>query len=153
MVQKLKKWWQRLSTTPWGRWLFSKVLAWLIPYTGTIDPRVLELKPGFARVCIKDRRIKRNHLNSIHALALANLGELTTGLCLHLALNEGDQAILTKLEVNYLKKARGVITAQAELAPGADVSGAVPVTAQLCDSMGEQVAIVQAHWLVRHSKV
>ena len=151
MVERLKTWWQRLSSTALGRWFFSKILGWLIPYTGSIKPHILELRPGFALVSIKDQRAKRNHLNSLHALALANLGELTTGLCLHFALKNGDQAILTKLEVDYLRKARGSITAKSELS-GEKLDGTVVVTARLCDRSGELVAIVNASWLVRQAR-
>ena len=42
--------WKRLHGFPGGRWLFSRMLGLMIPYTGTARPRVLELRPGFCRV-------------------------------------------------------------------------------------------------------
>ena len=93
MVNKLKTWWERLATLPLGKWLFSKALALLIPYTGTISPLVLEITPGFAKVHMAQRRRIFNHLDSIHALALGNLGELTTGLALHFAIKDNQRAI------------------------------------------------------------
>ena len=95
-----------------------------------------------------DRRAIRNHLASIHALALSNLGEMTTGLALAYALPPEARTILTKLSTEYLKKARGRITAVAA-APLVDATEReVPVEAALTDAAGVVVARVTAHWLV-----
>jgi len=149
MVNTLKRWWGRLGSHSFGRYLFSRMLGFMIPYTGTIKPRVIELRHGFARISIKDKRALSNHLSSIHALALANLGELTTGLALHFALREQDRAILTKLEVEYHKKARGPIFSKAEVDPSLNLSGPIVVRALLYDQNQALVCTVNATWLVR----
>lgn len=149
MVDALKIWWARLSRLPYGRRIFSWLVGLLIPYTGSISPQVLSVTPGFAVVLLRDRRCHRNHLRSIHALALANLGEFTTGLAVHFGMSSQSRAILTALRVEFLKKARGDITAKAEI----DVfktgqEGVVDVLARLCDSNGDVVATVVGSWLI-----
>ena len=75
MSQSLMSWWQRTRKFPGGNFVFNKMLGFLVPYTGSIKPQVLELEPGHARAIMKDRRGVRNHLSSIHAIAQMNLGE------------------------------------------------------------------------------
>lgn len=141
--------WARLSPLPGGRSLFSRMLGLMIPYTGSIHPLVLELRPGYAKVQMRDRRAVRNHLRSIHAIALMNLGEVTTGLAMSLAMPDEARGIVTGLSMEYLKKARGVLTAECTAPPfDASVSGRHDFHAEIVDESGDVVARATAHWLV-----
>jgi acyl-coenzyme A thioesterase PaaI-like protein len=146
---KLRALWARLSPLPGGRPLFSRILGYMIPYTGSIHPLVLELRPGYAKVQMRDRRAVRNHLRSIHAIALMNLGEVTTGLAMSLAMPDGARGIVTGLSMEYLKKARGLLTAECT-APSFDasVSAQHDFRADILDESGDVVARATAHWLV-----
>jgi acyl-coenzyme A thioesterase PaaI-like protein len=146
MVNTFKTWWLRLSNKPCGKWLFSRIVGRLIPYTGTISPLVRQVRRGYAEVIMHDRRLIRNHLSSIHAIALVNLGEYTTGLALHFAMAHDDRAILTKLSVEYLKKARGTIRAEASI--DKLLEGDNIVKATLKDQDSHVVAVVHATWRV-----
>src|SRR5258705_472383 len=114
--------WQKLAPIPGGKKVFSKLVGWYAPYSGSVGANVIELRPGFAKVELKERRKVRNHLNSIHAVALMNLTELATGLAMFVALPKNGRLIVKKFEIEYLKKARGRITAVAECSvPESDV--------------------------------
>lgn len=142
--------WRRLAPLPGGRWLFGRLLAWGIPYSGTIGARVRILEPGHCILLLRDRRGVRNHLRSIHAVAITNAGELASGLAMTTALPVGTRAIVTKLSTEYLKKARGTIVVECRVAdaPRPAVPMEVRVEAALTDTAGELVARVQATWLV-----
>ena len=145
----LRRAWERLSPLPGGKRIFDRLLGLLNPYTGSIAHRFLELGPGHARVALPDRRAVRNHVNSVHAIALANLGEMSTGLALMAGLPEDARAIITQLNVEYLKKARGTITAECRCTPPAgNERREVEVSSEMRDERGEVVARARARWLV-----
>lgn len=146
---KLRAQWERLRALPFGRALFSRMLGVMIPYSGSIHPYVLELAPGYAKVQMRDRRAVRNHLRSIHAIALMNLGEITTGLAMTLAMPDGARGIVTGLSMEYLKKARGLLTAECT-APAFDatVNAQHDFHADIRDESGDVVARATARWLV-----
>lgn len=136
-----------------GRWLFSRLIGWLAPYTGTIGATVMALTPGYALVRLSDRRRVRNHLNSVHAMALANLGEMSTGLALICAAPKGTKAILVGYEIVYVKKARGPLVASCVLTQNVTVSPEpYEAIATIKNAKGEVVASVKAKWLVSTSQ-
>ena len=139
--------WKRLEKRPGGPWLFSRIISFAIPYTGSVRPIVREVRPGYARVELRDRRAVRNHLESIHAIALANVGEFTGGLAMTATAPPDVRSILLKLEVEYLKKARGRVTAECHCTVPevtAPVDHVVQTTVR--DAAGVEVARVAANW-------
>jgi acyl-coenzyme A thioesterase PaaI-like protein len=139
--------WDRLSKLPMGKRAFSRMVGCAAPYTGSMGARVVELAPGRARVGLRDRRRVRNHLKSVHAVALMNLGEMATGLATLTALPDGGRGILTELSMSYTKKARGTITARAETAPPHQPGDHDHrVEGVLTDESGDEVARVSAVW-------
>lgn len=123
----------------------------MVPYTGSISAEVIELVKGRSCVRLKDRRKIRNHLQSIHAVALMNLGEFSTGLAVMSSLPQDFRAILVKLEIEYFKKARGVLEARAEFDFGrltSEPRQKFLVEGLIRNAEGDIVAKVKADWLI-----
>lgn len=141
-------WWRRLSRWPGGAWLFSRAAGWLAPYSGSTGARVRELAPGRCRLTIRDRRRVRNHLDSVHAVALVNAGELASGLAMVCALPPGTRSIVVGLACRYEKKARGTITIEGEADPPARLEAATETLARatMRDEAGDVVARLEVTW-------
>ncbi len=147
--EKMLSTWAALSPRPGGKWLFSRFLGFMIPYTGSVSSDVVHLEPGHAIVTLKDRRKVRNHLRSVHAIALANVAELSTGLAVLSGMPSGYNGILIGLDVTYTKKARGVLTIECQCTvPAFSERTEIPVETRIIDAAGDTVTTATARWLI-----
>ena len=139
--------WRRLSPLPMGRWLFARTFGAMVPYSGALGARVESLEPGHVIVSLADRRGVRNHLNSVHAIALANLGEMASGLAMTTALPTNVRSIVTGLSIAYAKKARGRLLAESRVTvPAVDGDVEHDVVTTIRDAAGDEVAVVTVRW-------
>ena len=142
MATRIVTLYRRLSSWPAGRWLFSRAVCLKAPYFGTIAPTVTVLEPGRCEVRMRDRRRVRNHIGTVHAIALCNMAELAGGLVTDASLPSGMRWIPKGMTVEYLAKARGTMTAAAvpEVEPVArDAGYELPVAVAVRDASGETV--------------
>jgi acyl-coenzyme A thioesterase PaaI-like protein len=151
VIERLMKLWSMLSTWPLGKRIFSLIAGFYIPYTGTVYPIVSELKPGLARVLMRDRHRVRNHLDSMHAVALVNVGEFASGLSVMSRAPVGTRGIVTKLEIEYLKKARGTVVAEAIASEPVLATSAMqyPVLVSIKNGEGIEVAKMKVTWMLK----
>lgn len=146
-ITNLLSLWKRCVRLPGGKKFFTHTVSWLAPYTGSIGAEVQELSEGKCVVHLKERRAIRNHLNSVHAMALANLGEMTSGLAMLTLLPKGMRGIVTSFHVHYEKKARGLLRAETHCLPNF-LQETIDVDCTISNSEGNIVARTTATWKV-----
>ena len=142
--------WQAAQHSKIRRWVFNQILRKKIPYTGSVQPQVVEFSVGRAVVLMSDRQEVRNHLNSVHAAALMNFAELASGLAFNSRLPRNFRAIVTKFTIDYRHKARGTLRALAVVPEFNAVPGQKYLAvAEIFDTENRCVARGEAEWLVK----
>lgn len=145
--------WKRLSTKPLGKWIFSRLVGFMAPFSGSIGAKVEVLQPGHGVVTLQECRKVRNHLKSVHAIALMNLAELVTGLTLMNSLKDNSRGILTAIQMQYHKKARGFLTAECYCeVPEDNMEKEIILSGEIKDLAGDVVATATATWLIGPEK-
>lgn len=148
----LKRLYDSLKRVPAGPRLFEMFAKVYVPHTWSLGFRVDALDDHAIRVSMPDRRSNRNHLRSLHAMALAHLGEFTSGLLLLYAVQPmGYRTILKSYSIEYLAKARGRITGRAslKLPRGKTLDKKdIAITVELVDRAGAIVARAKPVWRV-----
>lgn len=133
--------WDRLSPMPGGKRIFSRLIGLAAPYTGTIDARFVDVARGRAIAELEDRRAVRNHLRCVHAVALVNFAEVTGNVALAYSLPDDARFIVSGISIEYLKKARGRLTAICECPiPESSDRREYEVPVSMRDARGEEVA-------------
>jgi acyl-coenzyme A thioesterase PaaI-like protein len=133
--------WAKLGTSENGRREFSALFGKIAPYSGSIGAVVRELSPDGAVVQLEEHAAVASHVGAIHALALANLAEMTGALAVSFQMPPDARIILRRLSIDYHLKARGRITASASCPPITTSTRAdVPVEVTLRNDAGGVVA-------------
>ena len=139
----IKKAYNALHERPLGKMLFSAAVSLKAPYFRTILPTVVSLEPGRGEVRMPDWWGVHNHLGTVHAIACCNLAELAAGTTLDISLPDTHRWIPKGMQVSYLKKAKGTLTAVATVeelnAISADEGREVVVSVDITDPNGTSV--------------
>jgi len=143
----------------WLNVFFKKAL----PFNGPHGIRIVEMGNSLVRVSLPDRRRNKNHLNGMHACAMATACEFTSGLAVLERFNMEDyRLIMHRLEMDYHRRpSRGACESRAaipqaleqeirdELASSKDRASRFSMVSELFDSEGQRVATATVHWHVK----
>lgn len=105
----------KFSGKPFGKVLFSKIVARKAPYFTTINPIIEDIKHNYIKVSMKKKRSVQNHLKTVHAIASCNLCEFAAGMCMEASIPKHRRWIPIGMDVAYLHKATTNLTADCDL--------------------------------------
>lgn len=100
-----------------GKKIFSLAFCYKAPYFYTIRPFVEELAKGKTVVSMPHRRMTCNHIGTQHAIACCNLVEMAMGCITEATLPSHLRWLPRGMQVNYVAKATGTLTATSEIDP------------------------------------
>lgn len=159
MKAQLYRWaWQRALAGRPGA--LTRVFWRMIPFNRPHRFRIAALSSGAATVQTSLRRANRNHLGTLHACALATAGEFAAGLALLGAFSPIEyRLIMSRLEVDYTRRADRPVTAEASIArddlealqsdlAATGIAQRVVITTLTADD-GQKVAEVRTHWQIK----
>ena len=131
---------QSFAKYPFGKRLFSAVVARKAPYFSTIHPRIVELRPGYCEILLKKRRIVQNHIGTVHVIAICNLLEMAMGVMAEASIPASLRWIPKGMDVKYPAKGDSDIVGVAEIDQQAWFNGPdVPISVKAYNARKEVV--------------
>ncbi|SDI76407.1 protein of unknown function [Frankineae bacterium MT45] len=120
-----------------GRTVFSLAAAAKAPYFLSISPKVLELRPNYAEVRVRNWWGTHNHIGTVHAIAAANGLEMAMGVLAEVTIPSRLRWIPKGMQLNYVALSTSSLTAIAETDPEDWLEpGEVPVRVRAVRSDG-----------------
>jgi len=111
-----------------GDRLFSFAFSQVAPYFWTVRPRFTVIEPNHAEVVIPKRRGVKNHIGTVHAIAVCNGLEAAMGLLAEATTPRHRRWIPKGMQVSYLAKSTTDLLCVAETDPADWMeAGDVPV--------------------------
>lgn len=97
-----------------GDKVFDVAFSQVAPYFWTVRPHFAVIEPNRAEVVIRKRRAVKNHIGTVHAIALCNGLEAAMGVLAEATIPATKRWIPKGMEVSYTAKADSDITCIAE---------------------------------------
>lgn len=143
-------------------WL-NAVFKRILPFNAPHGIKIIGLEDEEVRVLLPSRRANQNHLQGMHACAMATACEFCSGMAVLIRFDMADyRLIMSRLEMEYLRRpAPGDCIAVADIA--LDLAGQVQeeidhaedsasrfvLSSRLLDANGDVVAKANVHWHVK----
>lgn len=132
--------------------VLSKILGKVVPYVGTSGLLYEEITPERVIVSIRNQKKVQNHINGVHAAAMALLAETATGFVVGINLPEDKLPLIKSLKVDYYKRTQGDMRAVATL-DAADIArihseprGEILVPVTVTDESGNEPIQCEMVW-------
>lgn len=114
-MNRILKLQSQLANKPFGKKLFSYLIARAAPYSLTISPFIEELHSGYMRTSMKNRRKVQNHLKGVFATAICTLCEFTAGICMESSIPKNKRWIPIGMKISYIKMGKSKLNAVCDL--------------------------------------
>ena len=140
------------------RFLITWAFGGTVHFVRTAGLRFQELTEERAVLALANRRKVQNHIGTVHAAAVALLGETATGAVFGMNVPDDKLPILRSMRINYIKKSAGALRAEAWLKDeqrtsfARDEKGDISVPVKITDETGEPTVEAEYVWAWRLKK-
>ena len=124
---------------PYGKRIFSQLVARRAPYFTSISPLITDLAPGRCEVLVRKTRAVQNRIGTVHVIAIVNGLEMAMGVMAEASIPADLRWIPKGMTVDYTAKAGTDIRCTAELPLEAWQAGEVDVDVVAVDAGWEAV--------------
>jgi acyl-coenzyme A thioesterase PaaI-like protein len=143
---------KKVTSYPFGKFIFNKGIGFVSPFFRKLRPNVIDLRPAFCIVEMKDRHGLRNHMGTINAGAMCSLAELTAGMAVDAAIPAHLRWLPKGMSVSYLKKAKGTLSAKCEFDTGLLQQGDVVIPLEIKDTENDNVFSAEIIFYISEKK-
>ena len=133
-------------------WLRNRVMGRAVPFTGTAGLNFAEMSPEQVVITVPNVRRVQNHIQGVHAAAMALLAETATGMVVGMNVRDDCLPLCKTLHIDFKRRAQGGLRAVARLSPAQrelmlkNDKGEVSVLVQVSDDSGEQPIQCEFVW-------
>lgn len=140
------------------RFLITWAFGGTVHFVRTAGVKFLELTEERAVLRLANKRRVQNHIGTLHAAAVALLGETATGAVFGMSVPDDKFPILRSMRINYIKRSQGALRAEAWLSAeqrasfARDEKGDIAVPVKITDETGEPTVEAEFTWSWRPKK-
>ena len=133
-------------------WLRNRVLGRAVPFTGAAGLNYVEMSPVQVVVSVPNVRRVQNHIQGVHAAAMALLAETATGMVVGMNVRDDCLPLCKTMHIDFKRRAQGGLRAVARLSAAQrelmqkNDKGEVSVLVQVSDESGEQPIQCEFIW-------
>lgn len=140
------------------RFLITWAFGGTVHFVRTAGVQFEDLAEERAVVILRNKRRVQNHIGTVHAAAVALIGETATGAVFGMNVPDDKYPILKSMRINYIKKSEGTLRAEAWLSPeqracfARDEKGDIAVPVKINDETGGPTVECEYVWAWRPRK-
>jgi len=140
------------------RFLITWAFGGTVHFVRTAGVKFEELTEERAVLRLANKRRVQNHIGTVHAAAVALLGETATGAVFGMSVPDDKLPILRNMRIDYTKRSQGALRAEAWLKDEQRASfareekGDIAVPVKITDETGEPTVELEYVWTWRPKK-
>ncbi|HEY3645729.1 MAG TPA: DUF4442 domain-containing protein [Gammaproteobacteria bacterium] len=140
------------------RFLITWAFGGTVHFVRTAGVKFQELTEERAVLSLANKRRVQNHIGTVHAAAVALIGETATGAVFGMSVPDEKLPILKSMRINYIKRSQGPLKAEATLTPAmrerfwVEEKGDIAVPVKITDETGEPTVDCEYVWAWRPKK-